>query len=162
MTSHQKLSDPHCNNQSEREPSEKAAGTCITPFWCFHKFMISFDFHDNSEGRSQHYCYLTNGEGEAKEGPELTQGCTTIQEIESFQVLILPFAHPWLTDSICCGSPGQSYKWAHCMCTQQRGGPGDTFICVPLGSYPTSPSTFERERHHRLQVFVYSRFWNHY
>lgn len=160
MTSHQKLSDPHCNNQSERAIWKRS--------WHLHHTLLMFSYlwshliFLTTEGGSQHYCYLTNGEGEAKEGPELTQGCTTIQEIESFQVLILPFAHPWLTDSICCGSPGQSYKWAHCMCTQQRDGPGDTFICVPLGSYPTSPSTFERERHRRLQVFVYSRFWNHY
>ena len=93
--------------------------------------MISFDFHDNSEGGSQRYCYLTNGEGEAKESPELTQGCITIQEIESFQVLILPFAHPWLTDSICCGSPGQSYKWPIvCVLSREMALGTHLFVCL--------------------------------
>lgn len=38
------------------------------------------------------------------------------------------------------GSPGDSYKWSHCICTQWSNGPGDTCICVPLGNHPTSPA----------------------
>lgn len=92
MASHQKLSDPHVTTSLRESHLKKKLAFTSHPFDVFI-FMISFDFHDNSEGGSQHYCYLTNGEGEAKEGPELTQGCITIQEMESFQVLILPFAH---------------------------------------------------------------------
>ena len=36
MPSHQK--PPTCNNLYERQPSEKEAGICITPFRCFHVY----------------------------------------------------------------------------------------------------------------------------
>lgn len=56
--------------------------------------MTSLDFHNDSEGGNQHYCYLTNGEGEAKAGPELTQGHIATQEVQPLQVLVLPSTWP--------------------------------------------------------------------